>query len=212
MALCVRQGTVRKKTPVRRICRFRERAATRTRLLETAATLIIEKGYDHASMRQIARAAGVGDATIYNYFSSKEKLVFGQFERVQQLAVDACYATPDLEKFSLAEKLHLLMDALLTSWLPLREYMQQIYAMPYFAILANAPACQKTRQTFCKAANDLLGSAIANGEMEEQPARELIVRLLWDFQSGIHAFWLRDKSEFFNDTNHVLDTSTDLVS
>lgn len=189
-----------------------EQEATRNRLLEAAASVIIEKGYDSASMREIARAAGVGDATIYNYFSSKEKLVFGQFERIQKLAVEGYRTTPNLEKFSLAEKLHLLIDASLTNWLPLREYMQQIYAMPYFAILANAPAYQQTRLAFYKAANELLDSAIADGEMSEQPAREMIVRLLWDFQSGIHTFWLTDKSDFFNDTSQILDKSTDMVS
>jgi len=43
---------------------------TRIRLLEAAVDVITEKGFDKASMREIAKRADVADATIYkNFFS-----------------------------------------------------------------------------------------------------------------------------------------------
>ncbi|MEM9160103.1 MAG: TetR/AcrR family transcriptional regulator, partial [Verrucomicrobiota bacterium] len=50
---------------------------TRRRLIETAVEMIVEEGYQKATMKKIAKAAGVGPATIYKYFPSKEKLLVG---------------------------------------------------------------------------------------------------------------------------------------
>ncbi|MEJ2425834.1 MAG: helix-turn-helix domain containing protein, partial [Candidatus Thiodiazotropha sp.] len=61
-----------------------EKAKTRLRLLEAAVDVITQKGFRAASMREIAKRAGVGDATIYNYFPSKEKLIYGYCEEVQR--------------------------------------------------------------------------------------------------------------------------------
>ena len=61
-----------------------EKEQTRIRLLEAAVDVITEKGFRSASMREIAKRAEVGDATIYNYFPSKEKLLYGYCEYVQQ--------------------------------------------------------------------------------------------------------------------------------
>ena len=61
-----------------------EKQRTRLKILEAAADVIIEKGFKSASMREIARRAGVGDATIYNYFPSKESLLYGYCEHVQR--------------------------------------------------------------------------------------------------------------------------------
>ena len=48
----------------------KEKAKTRIKILEASVDVITEKGFKSASMREIARHAGVGDATIYNYFPS----------------------------------------------------------------------------------------------------------------------------------------------
>lgn len=50
-------------------------AATRARLLEIAATLFIEHGYDAVSLRDIAEAAEVTKGAIYGHFRSKGQLL-----------------------------------------------------------------------------------------------------------------------------------------
>ena len=57
---------------------------TRVRILEAAVDVITIKGFKSATMREIAKQAQVGDATIYNYFPTKEKLLYGYCEYVQQ--------------------------------------------------------------------------------------------------------------------------------
>lgn len=47
----------------------------RERILAAARGLIADKGYDGLTMRDLARASGVSDATLYNQFATKDRLV-----------------------------------------------------------------------------------------------------------------------------------------
>lgn len=50
--------------------------ARRQSILEVAATVFREMGYERASMDEVSQRGGGSKATIYNYFSSKEELFF----------------------------------------------------------------------------------------------------------------------------------------
>jgi len=57
------------------------------RILSAAADLIAREGYGSASMRAVAKAAGVSLAGLYHYFDSKEKMLFLiQFRTFNSLA------------------------------------------------------------------------------------------------------------------------------
>ncbi len=47
----------------------------REQILSAARELIASKGYDGLTMRDLARASGVSDATLYNLFTTKDRLV-----------------------------------------------------------------------------------------------------------------------------------------
>ncbi len=51
------------------------------RLLAIAAEIFAEKGYHHASIRELSRRAGVSLSGLYYYFSCKEELLFMLQER-----------------------------------------------------------------------------------------------------------------------------------
>ena len=56
--------------------RLMRREAQRAEILEAAAAAIAEHGYHGMTMRGLARATGRGLASFYNYFASKEDLLF----------------------------------------------------------------------------------------------------------------------------------------
>lgn len=62
--------------------RERKKRETRERLGDVAARLFAEHGYDEVSMSDVARAAGVSDQTVYNYFPTKPDLVFDRADEV----------------------------------------------------------------------------------------------------------------------------------
>src|SRR3989441_4408323 len=49
--------------------------ARRTQILAAAALVFARKGFDRATVTEIARAAGLAEGSIYNYFRSKEELL-----------------------------------------------------------------------------------------------------------------------------------------
>jgi TetR/AcrR family fatty acid metabolism transcriptional regulator len=59
--------------------------ARRAQILDAAATVFAEKGFHRATTKEIARAAGVSEGTIYNYFESKEDLLIGLMTRLAEV-------------------------------------------------------------------------------------------------------------------------------
>jgi AcrR family transcriptional regulator len=61
---------------------LRERKKLRTRQLiaETARRLFVERGFGAVSVAAVARAAEVSEATVFNYFPTKEDLVYQGME------------------------------------------------------------------------------------------------------------------------------------
>jgi AcrR family transcriptional regulator len=65
---------------------LRERKKQRTRqlLVDTARRLFSERGFEQVSIAEIARVAEVSPATVFNYFPSKEDLVYSGLETFEQ--------------------------------------------------------------------------------------------------------------------------------
>ena len=60
------------------------RGNKRPRLVEAACSVFAEKGYASTRVADIAERAGVGKGTVYEYFTSKEELLFAVFESINR--------------------------------------------------------------------------------------------------------------------------------
>ena len=58
--------------------------ATRQRLYETAIALIGERGYEGATLRDVARKAGVSPALLYRYFPNKRAVVLALYDQLSE--------------------------------------------------------------------------------------------------------------------------------
>ncbi|GMG81580.1 hypothetical protein LNKW23_07930 [Paralimibaculum aggregatum] len=67
-----------------RVRQQRERTA---RVLDAAAELFGAKGYHETHVTEIARAAGLSAATVYNYFSTKRNIIIGLAVRHAKMAL-----------------------------------------------------------------------------------------------------------------------------
>ncbi|HEX9056744.1 MAG TPA: helix-turn-helix domain-containing protein [Ktedonobacterales bacterium] len=57
-------------------------AARRTQILDAATRVFASKGFNRATIRDVAQDAGIADGTIYNYFANKTDLLFGLLDRL----------------------------------------------------------------------------------------------------------------------------------
>jgi AcrR family transcriptional regulator len=60
--------------------RERKKQQTREAIAETARALFVERGFEAVRVAEIARAADVSEKTVFNYFPTKEDLVFWRLE------------------------------------------------------------------------------------------------------------------------------------
>jgi AcrR family transcriptional regulator len=67
---------------------------TRQLIADTASRLFADRGFDRVSVAEIAREAQVAEATVFNYFPSKEDLFYWRLEAFGSRLADAVRARP----------------------------------------------------------------------------------------------------------------------
>ncbi|WP_344688629.1 TetR family transcriptional regulator [Blastococcus jejuensis] len=82
--------------------RERRRQETRERIVDAAAELFAERGFDAVSVMEIARRAGVVEKTVFNHFPVKEGLVFDADPPMRAALLDAVRRRPAGESVSAA--------------------------------------------------------------------------------------------------------------
>lgn len=75
--------------------RERKKQLTRQRIADTALELFADRGFDGVRVAEVAHAAEVSEATVFNYFRTKEDLVYRRMEEFQAQLLDAVRARPD---------------------------------------------------------------------------------------------------------------------
>jgi len=124
--------------------------ARRNQILDAATRVFAEKGFHRATIKDIARVAGIADGTIYTYFASKTEVLLGLLhrlnestEREQQLAPESAQDVRSFFAAYLRQRMSLLWSnadvwrAVLPEMLvnaELRELYYQQVLVPTFRV------------------------------------------------------------------------------
>ena len=68
--------------------RERKKQQTRDTLRTVARGLFVERGFEHVTVAEVAEAADLSEATVFNYFPTKEDLFFGGLEAFEEQLLD----------------------------------------------------------------------------------------------------------------------------
>jgi AcrR family transcriptional regulator len=82
--------------------RERRRQETRSRIVDAAAELFAERGFDAVSVMEIAKRAGVVEKTVFNHFPVKEGLVFDADPPMRAALLEAVRRRPSGESVAAA--------------------------------------------------------------------------------------------------------------
>ena len=162
-------------------------------------------GYDVVTMKDIAKAAAIGDATIYKYFATKERLILGYFDQVAEQAVRVAHDTPEFTSYDLQSKLQRLTDALLEILAPDRAFVGVAGGM-----LAKSPLLLlgdqlQAKLTLKDTVVTFLDDAVQQGELPASDFARPMAGLYADFCYGVMAFWMRDETPHAAETTRFVD-------
>ena len=138
-----------------------EQIRRRQEIFDASVHLFVEKGFAETSMREIAAAAGIGKATLYDYFKTKDEILLSFFEReVHDLADRAAEVVrQDLPG---ADKLRTIMRMHLEYWLPRKAFYLRLTIEAQRLALQSQQRIQAARHAY----QDLLCTLIEDGIRE----------------------------------------------
>jgi AcrR family transcriptional regulator len=122
--------------------RERKKRRTRQQISDVATSLFVVRGFDHVKVSEIAAIVGVSEKTVYNYFPSKESLVF---DRADEGIARVAAALREREPGESPTKA--MLRALSDDMDDLEDLPEQIYVFfPMFAeMVAATPSLRAAR-------------------------------------------------------------------
>ena|SRR5436190_1722738 len=140
---------------------LRELKKQRTRQLisDTARRLFSQRGFENVSVADIAQAAEVAPATVFNYFPSKEDLVYGRLETFEDELLGAIRSRASGETVLEAFSRFVLQPR---GFLSMDDDAQAAELMALTRTIASSPALLAREQQIFARYTDVLAEVIAS--------------------------------------------------
>jgi len=182
---------------------------TRSRILEAALLVFRERGFEKATMREIAAEAGVAVGAAYYYFDSKDALVMAFYERAQGEMHGQIEAELDQAK-TVEARLRAIISAKFNYFAPNRKLLG--------ALSAHAdpehPLSPFSTETAAIRNQDVASFERAVKESEinlPSTVSPYLGRLLWLYQMGLILFWVYDRSPSQQRTTLLYDKTLKML-
>lgn len=156
-------------------------------IIRAAILTFAQKGYTATRIIDVARAAGIGKGTIYEYFKSKEDLFFAVFQQVMQDAEAPMAAAVARRSGSVSQRLKILAEGLISTWLDkleLYSLMMEFWSATMVSVTRERfkTAFQDAYQAFRLSIAALIEEGMAGGEFA--PASKPV-----EVASGLIGMW-----------------------
>lgn len=166
------------------------------RILEAAVQVFGKKGFDAASIQDVAREAGVAKGTVYLYFESKDELIRQVYRHCYQMDVKACQTGVWEEKDvigKLCRRMDNIMEFALTH--PLEAQIEVVYpSLPQYGM--NQNACLQEMYEDIEA---VIRDGIEKGECKSLPA-SLLTRIYYGIATAVYGM-LRENPQMWQDAS-----------
>jgi AcrR family transcriptional regulator len=178
----------------------------RARILEKAAEIFAFKGYEDATTRDIALAAGVAAGTMFNYFPSKETLGMTMVAEAFNLGRED-YQRRLTGDEGLAEELFLFISSGLRRLRPLRPFLGPVLerSLSPFPRKTVCPEGEAARQEHLAFVQEI----ISRQGFSQNPD-QVAVTMYWSLYLGILACWTSDPSPNQEESQALIDYSLNL--
>jgi len=183
---------------------------TRRKIYEAAMELFREKGFEQATMRDIAAKAGVALGGAYYYFSSKDAIVLAFYREMQEssneLVLEALAGRTKLK-----DRIRCVLEKRLELLAPNRKFCAALFRHAPDGADPLSPFSEETKP-IREGAIEHMRIAIEGGELKVPPdLKPRLPHLLWLYQMALIMFWLYDRSPNQERTRRLLHKSLSLL-
>lgn len=159
-------------------------------IVDIAARLFYERGYQSVSTRALAQAAGIQGGSLYHHFASKEEILY----RIVQYGSGEFFAglLPYLENggASYRERLERFVRGYITDAQPRRYAIAVLFRDMAHLSPDHFVELQAVRRNFQQAVQRFLADGVAAGEFSAPDAKVAGIAIL-DLLKGVDA-WMRE--------------------
>jgi AcrR family transcriptional regulator len=184
---------------------------TRAAIVTAALDLFRERGYEAATMREIASRAGVSTGNAYYYFGSKEELIqeYYVMSHAEHLAASRAALAGETD---LGARLRGTLRALIDVSAPYHAFAATFYKHAAEPSSPLSPFSQESSPA--RDAAIALYREVVNGSSARMSAdvRERLPELLWLYSMGVILYWVHDKSPGCARTYHLVDVTAPVVA
>lgn len=189
----------------------KQKLENRKTIIRTTVDMMLESDFKKTTMRAIARRCNIGDATIYNYFPTKESILYAYYEDRMTECIEHLRNVDNFNEYSLQEQLQTFFEIQFELFLPDREFIQQTFRQIFFSFSQDYKRLAPVKNLFFNIIEDILSAATEVEEIPEQIFEDLMYHFFWDYNIGIVLYWINDSSEQFSDTTVFNDKSIDFI-
>ncbi len=152
---------------------MKKSSITKKRILEKAIEIVADKGYSATSTKEIAREAGVSEATLFKYYGSKDELlktiVLQTIEDFHDYSLNK--ALPDTLEKSKNKSISFLMQQLFEERLEFFKQNSQAIQVLFQEMMINEDVkeifIEKIWNDMVKVANHIFKQGKSNGELKQ---------------------------------------------
>jgi AcrR family transcriptional regulator len=183
---------------------------TRRKIYDAAMELFREKGFEEATMREIATKAGVALGGAYYYFSSKDAIVLAFYAEMQESSQQRVREILS-ERKKLKDRISGLVEMRLDLLRPNRKFCAALFRHAPDREDALSPFSKETA-AIREGAVEQMRMAVEGGDVKvPEDLHPRLPYLLWLYQMALIMFWLYDRSPQQEKTHKLLDKSVGLV-
>ena len=177
-----------------------EAAETREQVLDAAEQVFRQRGVGHASLAEVADAAGVTRGAIYHHFASTAELFEAMLARAE-MPIDMAF---DATRLPVADPLAMVRDMAVNALLHLTscDRVRNIFEVAFLRCEYTdelAPVEQRhlqERQQCLGLSNGLLDQAVARGQLPADTDTRLASQLFYGFIGGLMRDWVQAPDSF----------------
>lgn len=167
-------------------------------ILRSAMKVFAEQGVAHTKMDDVARAAGIGKGTIYEYFSSREELLHLAFEylmkKINGTVVQKVEAATNPE-----EKIRAGFMAFFDfSTMKIEDFVDILLDFWSYSIRNNGSASKfwfDMRKMYCESTSEILSEGIEKGLFKKVDVDKVASALI-AAGDGLFLQWMADRQNF----------------